>query len=235
MSKKDTKSMQNKYEIMKSAHNDFKNTLFLISLIPLGKQILSHLNPKMSNVDSIENAIVELIMLYRFVKHMVNQFLQPLNIISILNLEYHKLEFWTNIFFLLGPLQVYIFFKLLFMACGNSLIIAKSLIGKAPGVLLGISIFKSYITKILTSVIISNNHDLPSNLNKDSLVDIKIQYNDIDTAKPSSASNIPNKKTSDPSIFYPFYSSIISIKKLIKNSVKGVVSIIIQLIYDLFF
>lgn len=99
MSKRVTKSIQNKYEIMKSTQNDFKNTLYVISLIPLGKQIIIYLNPKMSNVDSIENAIVELIMVYRFVKHMINQFLQPLNISSILNLEYHKLEFWTNTFF----------------------------------------------------------------------------------------------------------------------------------------
>lgn len=235
MSKRVTKSIQNKYEIMKSTQNDFKNTLYVISLIPLGKQIIIYLNPKMSNVDSIENAIVELIMVYRFVKHMINQFLQPLNISSILNLEYHKLEFWTNTFFLLGPLQVYIFFKLLFTACGNSLLIVKFLMGKAPGVLLGISILKLYIAKITDSVIISYDHDSPSNWSKDSPVDIKIQYNDIDPATTSSLSDIPNKQESEHSIFYPFYSSIISIKKLIKKSLKGAVSIIIQLIYDLFF
>lgn len=235
MSKKVTKTLQNKYDIMKRAQNDFKNTLFLISLIPLGKQILTYLDPNMSNVDSIENALVEVIMVYRFVKHMINQFLKPLNISSILNLEYYKLEFWTDIFFLLGPLQIYLFFKLLILACGNSLLIAKYLIGKAPGVLLGISILKLYFAKIANSVTFSSDHDSPSNWTNDSPVGIKIQFNDIDLKTPISPSTIPNNNKSEHSIFQPVYSSIISIKKLIKNSLKGLVSIIIQLIYDLFF
>lgn len=227
--------MQNKYEIIKNAQNDFKNTLFVISLIPLGKQIMVYLDPKMSLVDSFESAIVELIMIHRFVKHMISQFIQPLNLLSVLNFEYHKQEFWINALFLLVPLQVYIFFKLLYLACGNTMVVAKSMLGKAPGVLLGISVLKLYITKLIHSVIISNSHDLDSNsLSEGSPINIKIQYNDIEETL-SSASNIPNKKNIQHSIFYPFYASIISIKKLIKNSLKGLVSIIIQLIYDLFF
>ena len=223
-------------ELLLDVEKDFRNTLLIIGLMPLGKQLLMFVNADSFFIHNIESIIVETILFYRFTRQVIRQFAHKLNMQSILNMEFDNIDFWTNFLFLIIPLQIYMFFKLLVMACGNSLYIGKAIMGRAQGVFLGIAIFKLYLAKILSSFQKAPTK-VPQNdksLIQTSPININIQYEDFGPASTQPKDINCSKKTSQ-SVFYPFSVSIITTKLLIKNTIKSLVSIIIQLIYDLFF
>ena len=221
-------------EILLKVQKDFRNTLLIIGLIPLVKQLITHLNVESFFIDNVDTLVVEAVLIYRFVRHMIWQFTQTINMGILLGFDYAKADFWISLFFLFIPLQVYVFFKILCLACENSLYVGKVLIGRAQGVFLGISLFKIYMVKLMP---FKQSPDTTSSSNEHlcetSPININIEYEDADNESVKAV--FTKKDTSSHSIFYPFSVSIVSTKRLIKNTIKQLVSIIIQLIYDLFF
>lgn len=86
-------------ELLLDVEKDFRNTLLIIGLMPLGKQLLMFVNADSFFIHNIESIIVETILFYRFTRQVIRQFAHKLNMQSILHMEFDNIDFWTNLLF----------------------------------------------------------------------------------------------------------------------------------------
>ena len=231
-------------------NNDLKKTLLLLVFLPIFKNINHHYNIIHLNLKYLDNILVEIILTWKIVFHLISQFKQDFRIDFIFDLDFKSIKFWKTVCYILIPLQIYISLKILFIATDGIMFINKFLLTKAIGVLLGISAFKVYWNKLIVEIIEYCNkrtdysyEDLNTkhfrNIKSQSII---VEYDDIDNSKEeyNDQTQHPSKKltltsTSKNISTHPITRTILSIKKLLKTVKKLIISMIIQFFYDIFF
>ena len=252
------KEIKNKKETMflLCKTNDLKKTLLLLVFLPIFKNINHHYNIINLNLKYLDNILVETILTWKIVFHLISQFKEEFKIDFIFDLDFKSIKFWKTVCYILIPLQIYISLKLLFIATDGIMFINKFLLTKPIGVLLGISAFKVYWNKLIMEIIEYCNKSTDysyEDLNIKHFRNIKsqsiiIEYDDIDNSKKeyneetqqTSLKSTLTSKSENISVSknistHPISRTILSIKKLLTTIKKLIVSMIIQFFYDIFF